>query len=122
MIELNLEAYLNSSSGVISMVSKLCVGLVEAGTVNLKEICARFKTGKQASNYRAIQRFFQHKTLNDIDVIRYIIDHLFDQDEQLILAIDRTDWAFGQTRHNLLVVSILYKQTACSKYWSEKSD
>jgi hypothetical protein len=45
MIGLNLEKYLNSSAGVIKMVGNLCRGLIEAGTVNLKEICTRFKTG-----------------------------------------------------------------------------
>ena len=112
MVGINLENYLNNSYSVIKMVHNLCIGLIEARTVNLQEICARFKTGTQKTNYRAIQRFFQHKALNNGDVIRYVIDHLFNPKEELTLAIDRTDWSFGQTRHNLLIVSVLYRGTA----------
>ena len=56
--------------------------------------------------------FFQQKSLDDIEIIRYVIGHLFTEDEQVTLAIDSTDWVFGQTRHNLLIVSVLYKNTA----------
>lgn len=38
--------------------------------------------------------------------------HLFKKTETLTLAIDRTDWAFGKTRHNLLIISVLYGNTA----------
>jgi len=33
------------------------------------------------------------------------------------LAIDRTDWAFGKTRHNLLVISALLGDTAIPLVW-----
>lgn len=94
------------------MVTRLSLGIIEARTVNLKEVCARFRSGTQQTNYRAVQRFFQHKSLHDHDVIRYIIENLFSPEAKLTLAIDRTDWAFGQTRHNLLIVSVLYQNTA----------
>lgn len=112
MLDLNLSEYLSSSRSVIKMVNALCIGLIEAGTVNLKEICARFKTGTEKTNYRAIQRFFEQKSLHDSDVINYVINNLFSNDEKLTLAIDRTDWEFGETRHNLLIVSVLYANTA----------
>lgn len=112
MMELRIGDYLNNSRSVIKMVSQLSLGIIEAGTVNLKEVCTRFRSGTQKTNYRAVQRFFQHKSLHNQDVIRYIIDNLFEKDEKITLAIDRTDWSFGQTRHNLLVVSVLYGKTA----------
>ena len=107
-----LDDYLSLSRGALSTLKQLCIGLYEAGTVNLQEVCSRFKAGKFASNTRKVERFFKDKRIDDIEVVRYIIDNLFEDHEKFTLAIDRTDWAFGQTRHNLLIVSVLYKNTA----------
>jgi hypothetical protein len=59
-----------------------------------------------------VQYFFQKQALDDVEVIRFVIDHLFAPHETVMLAIDRTDWAFGQTRHNLLCISVLHQETA----------
>ena len=107
-----LDEYISVSKHSLSTLKQLCIGLYEAGTVNLQEVCSRFKTGKFTSNTRKVERFFKDKSLDDSEVIRYIIDSLFNTDEKLTLAIDRTDWALGQTRHNLLIISVLYGNTA----------
>lgn len=107
-----LDDYISLSHGGLSTLKQLCVGFYEAGTVNLQEVCSRFKQGKFSSNTRKVERFFKDKRLNDIEVICYIIDKLFKEGEALTLAIDRTDWSFGKTRHNLLIVSVLYGKTA----------
>ncbi len=45
-------------------------------------------------------------------MINYIINRLFTETQAVTLAIDRTDWEFGKTRHNLLIISALYGETA----------
>ena len=107
-----LDDYLSLGRGSLNTLKQLCIGLYGAGTVNLQEVCGRFKEGKFASNTRKVERFFKDKRLNDSEVVRYIIDKLFKEDEALTLAIDRTDWSFGKTRHNLLIISVLYEKTA----------
>jgi hypothetical protein len=107
-----LDAHLSNSKDALGMIRKLIMGLIEAQTVNMKAVCARFKQGTSESNYRAIQRFFEKKTLQDEDVIDFIMSTLFDENQDVILAIDRTEWAFGKTWHNLLVVSVVYENTA----------
>lgn len=67
-----LEKHLTSGLYVLNMVHKLILGLFEAGTVNLKEVCTRFKTASYDTNYRSVQRFFQHHVLDDTEVIRFI--------------------------------------------------
>lgn len=108
----NIDYYLSLDRSGLGTLKQLCVGLFEAGTVNLQEVCARFKEGNFSSNTRKIERFFAHKQLDDREVLRYIIDQLFEDSEELTLAIDRTEWAFGTTWHNLLCVSVLYGNTA----------
>ncbi|MEM6602455.1 MAG: IS4 family transposase [Pseudomonadota bacterium] len=108
----HLDDYLSLSHHSLNTSKALILGIIAARTVNLKEVCARFEHGIEASNYRKVQYFFQQQSINDCEVMRFIIDHLFACNEQFTLAIDRTDWSFGQTRHNLLIVSVLYKQTA----------
>jgi hypothetical protein len=107
-----LDTYISLSRGGLDTCKQLCVGLYEAGTVNLQSVCSRFKTGEFASNTRKVERFFKNKRLNDFEPVRYIIDHLFADDEAVTLAIDRTEWSFGQTWHNLLCISVLYGKTA----------
>jgi transposase len=107
-----IQYYMKQRDDVIHMVQKIILGMIKAKTVNLMDVANHFKKGKQPSNYRAIQRFFQHQNLDDDDVIDFIIDLLFDKNEKLKLIIDRTDWQFGKTRHNLLMISVSYENTA----------
>lgn len=108
----HLDAYLSLGRGRLETMKALILGVISAGSVNLKEVCARFEHGMESSNYRKVQYFFQKQILNDAEIIRFIIHHLFAPHEKLTFAIDRTDWAFGKTRHNLLCISVLYKGTA----------
>jgi len=108
----HLDAYLSLGKGRLGTMKALILGIISARTVNLKEVCSRFEHGVESSNYRKIQYFFQKQTLDDAEIIRFIMNHLFAPHEQVTLAIDRTDWAFGKTRHNLLCISVLYQETA----------
>lgn len=108
----HLDAYLSIGRGRLETLKSLITGILSAGSVNLKEVCARFERGIEASNYRKVQYFFQKEILPDAEVIKFILYHLFAPHEQVTLAIDRTDWSFGKTRHNLLCISVLYKETA----------
>jgi Transposase DDE domain len=96
----------------LETLKELVLGVISAKTVNLKEVCSHFSRGNPDSNYRKVQYFFANERLCERELIAYIIENLFHRHEPLTLAIDRTDWAFGQTRHNLLCVSVLYKNTA----------
>ena len=53
------------------------MGLFEARTVNLQEVCNHFEGGKFSSNTRRVERFFKDQRLADPEVIRIIIDQLF---------------------------------------------
>ena len=108
----NVDRYLSLDRGALGTLKQVCVGLFEAGTVNLQEVCARFKEGNFSSNTRKVERFFANKRLDDLEVLRCVIGQLFEEGEELTLAIDRTEWSFGTTWHNLLCVSVLYGNTA----------
>lgn len=108
----SLDDYFSLSSGSLKTLKQLCVGFFEARTVNLQEVCNRFREGNFASNTRKVERFFANKHLCDKEMIRYIIDTLFAKDQAITLAIDRTEWGFGTCWHNLLCISVLYEKTA----------
>lgn len=107
-----LDSYISVCSSGLRTLKEVCIGISEACSVNLQEVCSRFREGQFSSNMRRIERFFQQKKLNDLEVARYIIENLFVSEEQLTLAIDRTEWGFGDTWHNLLCISVLYDSTA----------
>jgi hypothetical protein len=83
-----------------------------SGTVNLQEVVNNFEHGTPKTNYRVVQNFFATSELHDDDYIKLIIGNLFREEESLTLAIDRTEWSYGETWHNLLIVSVLYGNSA----------
>ena len=53
----------------------------------------------------------------ELDDIACLVASLLPTNEKWILTIDRTDWKFGQTPINLLVLGISYKSAAFSIIW-----
>jgi Transposase DDE domain len=60
---------------------------------------------------RRIQRFMANYSL-DIDLIAKLIFTLLPHDPPYTIAMDRTNWKFGQTNINILVLAIVYKGVA----------
>lgn len=111
-IGLDLSSYFCVSSIRNRMLDKLVCGMLCSGTVNLQEVVNHFEEGSASSNYRNVQRFFANTQLHDDDYIKLIINNLFELEESFTLAIDRTEWSYGKTWHNLLIVSVLYGNSA----------
>jgi hypothetical protein len=108
----SLDRYISLNVSRLRTLKELCIGISEARSVNLQEVCSRFREGNFSSNTRRVERFFQTQEIDEIELARYVIETLFSSDEELVLAIDRTEWGFGDTWHNLLCLSVLYDKTA----------
>jgi hypothetical protein len=73
----------------------------------------------EKSSYRRIQRFFKNFTF-DLSSIVSLILHLFSF-EKCILIMDRTNWKWGKTHINILMLSISYRKIAIPIFWSVSS-
>ena len=90
------------------MIHALCM----VQTVSLHKLAAAMPSGvSRDSNMRRLQRFLARYTLN-LDLIARMIFSLLPVKSGLVLSMDRTNWKFGQTNINILMLGITYKGIA----------
>jgi hypothetical protein len=87
----------------------LIASILTAGTVNLTRLAAHIDSNAQiASVHRRLERFFSDVRLNEAEVARLVVAALSLAAKPWHLAIDRTNWQFGKTDLNLLVLSVAH--------------
>lgn len=116
-----LNKTFNWNKARISCLAQMVKGLIAVKTVNLTEISTSFTTSsRSSSSYRRIQRFFQNFHFELMQIVSFVFDR-FSLSGKCILVIDRTNWKFGKTHLNLLVISIVYEGIAIPIYWKNLS-
>ena len=102
----------------IDCFSNLLLGLMSSQTVNLSKIATHFKNNnKISSNYRRIQNFFKDVEFDFDDVARFNTHQLLSAKSKWNLILDRTNWKFGKTDINILVLSVAYEGIAIPLYY-----
>lgn len=85
--------------------SLFVIGLLKSRDVQFGEIAAHMPTDSQASsNHRRIQDFMANYELNYLQ-IAILLYCVLPQKGKLYLSIDRTNWSFGKTDHNILAIT-----------------
>ena len=85
----------------------LIASILTAGTVNLTRLAPHIDSAAQITSvHRRLERFFRDLRLNEADVARLVVAALSLTAKPWHLAIDRTNWQFGKTDLNLLVLSV----------------
>lgn len=124
-----MKKHLNQLTGSLSKIfdwhksridcfSNLLLGLISAQTVNLSKIARYFKNNNLIeSNYRRIQNFFKEVEFDIDDIAQFSIQHLLSTKDKLYLILDRTNWQFGKTDINILVLSAVYEGIAIPLYY-----
>jgi hypothetical protein len=94
----------------------ILLALLCTKTVNLTKLtCFIASKSKISSRYRRLQRFFQNFKI-DTDLISRFIYQLFGFDK-VYLTLDRTNWKWGKSHINILMLGIVYKGTAIPILW-----
>ena len=89
-------------------ISALC----KVQTVNYERLALSFESSvSKESSLRRIQRFFAGYVL-DHDLIAKLIFKLLPKKEKYELTMDRTNWKFGKTNINILVIGIVHHGVA----------
>ena len=82
--------------------------LCKVQTVGFDKLSSAFNsTADSASSLRRIQRFIAKYTL-DSDVIACLIFRLLPHEPPYRIAMDRTNWKFGELNINVLVIAVIY--------------
>ncbi len=97
---------------------KMLLALISTRTVNLSKIaCSMPSDAEQKSRYRQLQRFFAHFTI-DFDMIAgFIFKLFFAPGGKWYLTMDRTNWKWGKSDINILMLAVVFKGIAIPIYW-----
>jgi len=89
----------------------LCA-LCKVQSICFEKLATAFETEtKSASSLRRIQRFMAKYVL-DTDLIALLIFKILPHQSPYRLAMDRTNWKFGETNINVLTLAIVYQGVA----------
>lgn len=95
----------------------LIIALVKVQSVSFERLAQGFDNPVLlSSNLRRIQRFFADFNL-DGDLIARLLFKLMPFGGPYQLSLDRTNWKFGQTNINILVLGVIYKGLSLPLLW-----
>ena len=96
----------------IKFISLFICALCKVQVVCFEKLASGFENNcNSASSLRRIQRFMADYSL-DKDLIARLIFALLPHEPPYSIAMDRTNWKFGQKNINILVLAIVYKGVA----------
>lgn len=101
----------------LTFLAQFLIALIQVRTVNLAELAnAMGGKAKTSSKYKRLQRFFRHFELNYLELAHAVIG-LLKIPEPWVLAVDRTNWKFGQANINILTLSLVYQNIGIPILW-----
>ena len=101
----------------LKFMARFTSALLKLTTTNLWEIAVALKAGvEEESNYRRIRRFLSDYEV-DFTVLGRLLVRLLPQRPPYRVVLDRTEWHFGETAVNVLMVGIAHKGIAFPISW-----
>jgi len=98
--------------------SWLALLIMQHGTICLWRLAAYVASAAQtASVRRRFYRFFQFVRLDGTLAARVVVDLLGLSGKPWVLAIDRTNWDFGKTTINILMISVTWNGMGIPLLW-----
>jgi Transposase DDE domain len=99
--------------------SWLTMLIMQHGTVCLWRLAAYVaSTAQTASVRRRFYRFFQYARLDGAMAAHVVVDLLGLRGKPWVLAIDRTNWDFGKTTINILMISVTWNGIGIPLLWT----
>lgn len=121
-LQTTLYQSLDWNKARIACLIEILQGLFLVRTVNLTQIAETFQTeAKTNSSYRRIQRFFQNFVF-DMGFIVVLVCRFFMLGEKCVLIMDRTNWKWGKTHINILMLSVEHFGIGIPLFWMVLKD
>ncbi|MDP3532736.1 MAG: IS4 family transposase [Alphaproteobacteria bacterium] len=95
------------------------ISAIRTGHIHYKKL-VEYVSGdaKECSKNRQMQRFMQKQDIDYTQAGKIVIE-LLGLKDSFILAMDRTNWKFGNKEINYLVISVVYESTSIPLIWKE---
>lgn len=117
-LQTTLSHFFNWNKARLDCLGQIICGLFIVRTINLTQVASAFKTeAKEESSYRRVCRFFTDFSF-DMSGIVLLVFRLFPLGDQCTLILDRTNWKWGKTPINILMLSIAYRGIGIPLFWS----
>lgn len=112
-----LKSHFCLSKSRLATFATMITGLVNGRTVNLAHLASQFSgSALHSSNYRRLQRFFQHVHL-DADAVAHIVVQMLNLSGPWLLALDRTNWKLGSRDINILMLALVTRRFRVPLLW-----
>ena len=113
-----LCATLSWKNARLECLGYLIVAILRHRTVNLVKLSAEASFGLKAESlYRRFQNFFLRFSMPFEDIARLVISKLPKPERGWVLSMDRTNWKYGRTHINILVVAVVINKVAIPLAW-----
>lgn len=97
----------------------LALLVMQHGTICLWRLAAYVTTTATTDSVRRrFYRFFQYVKLDGTVAARIVVDLLGMAGKPWVLAIDRTNWDFGKTTINILMISVMWNGMCVPLIWT----
>ena len=118
LLSKKLQPHLEWHGARLAFVSLFLIALMRVKTVNLSEIAVGFMgKAEVSSNYKRLQRFFRDFEI-DYSSIAKLVVKVMNIPEPWVLSIDRTEWQFGETVFNILMLGVVHHGVAFPLVWT----
>jgi hypothetical protein len=119
LLKVALSEHLSWHEARLNFLAHFLLALLRVRSVNLAELATGFGgRAKIDSHYKRLQRFFRSFELDYDELARLLARLLPIGHGPWYLTLDRTNWQFGKTDINFLVLTIAYRGTALPVFWS----
>src|SRR5665213_2796052 len=99
--------------------SWLALLIMQHGTISLWRLAAHVASVAQTDSVRRrFYRFFQFVRLDGVHAARVAVELLGLSGKPWVLAIDRTNWDFGKTTINILMISVAWNGMGVPLIWT----
>jgi hypothetical protein len=113
-----LQQHLPWNAARLAFVSTFLIALMRVKTVNMAEIATGFSgNAKVSSHYKRLQRFFREFEV-DYESIAITVVRVMQIPEPWVISIDRTNWQFGKTVFNVLMLGVVHEGVAFPLLWT----
>lgn len=104
----------------VKLLARFLTALLVSRSVNLTKVANVFAgEAKTASHYKRLQRFLRGFDLDMAALSHLLLGWLKTHGVQspYILSMDRTNWKFGHTEINILMIAVVHRQIAFPVVW-----
>lgn len=102
----------------LSFVAMFLLAVIRVRTVNFAELALAFGgETRTESHYKRLQRFFSGFTFEQATISKALVA-ILNIPQPWVLSLDRTEWQFGQSWFNILVVGVVHQGVAIPLVWT----